>query len=447
MKIKNALKEMRRYPSAIVGLFFLTVFVLFSIIILFVLPHEEAVILWRAGPGVFDENPRRAPPAWMDYFSSDSLPRTHVASLEEVGDKSSKPLGDGMKRVEVSLPFEYYYDRFPSEISLFTEGSFTNRHEDFSVHMLRPDGEEITLDDNLSFSESHSYRISQDPDLRRRLDGLIAHRGLFVEDPDVEEIEPLKGDYELVIQGEVPEDSELQEARLVVYGQVHGIAGTDHLRRDLAVGLAWGAPVGLMFGVLAAVGANISTFVLGGIGTWFGGKIDSVFQRLTEITMVLPNVAILVMIGTFYSRSIWVILGALILMNIFSPMMKTYRAMFLQARESPYIEAARAYGAGNFRIIFRYLLPRMAPFLIPQFVTVIPTFVFLEATLAVLGLGDPKIPTWGKIIYDARVNDALYMGDYYWMVLPAVLLMLIGFSFAMVGYTLDRVFNPRLRSI
>ena len=87
------------------------------------------------------------------------------------------------------------------------------------------------------------------------------------------------------------------------------------------------------------------------------------------------------------------------------------------------------------------------PILLPQFVTVIPTFVFLEATLAVLGLGDPNIPTWGKIIYDARVNDALYMGDYYWMVLPAALLMLIGFGFALVGYSLDRILNPRLRTM
>jgi len=249
------------------------------------------------------------------------------------------------------------------------------------------------------------------------------------------------------MEGLMPEGDELHRAELVVYGEVHGLAGTDHRRRDLTVALRWGAPIGLIFGVLAAIGAQLSTFVLAGIGTWFGGRLDALFHRLTEITMILPLLAVLIMVGHFYSRSIWVMLGMVILLNVFSASMKVMRAMFLQAKESPYLEAAQAYGAGNFRIIFRYLLPRMTPILLPQFVLVIPTFVFLEATLAVLGLGDPILPTWGKVIFDARVNDALYMGNYYWMVQPAVLLMMIGISFSLVGYTLDRIFNPRLRNL
>jgi peptide/nickel transport system permease protein len=98
-------------------------------------------------------------------------------------------------------------------------------------------------------------------------------------------------------------------------------------------------------------------------------------------------------------------------------------------------------------MIFSYLLPRAMPILLPQFVMIIPTFVFLEATLAVLGLGDPVLPTWGKVINDAQANSAMYMGQYYWMVLPALLLMGIGLGFALVGFALDRVFNPRLRTV
>lgn len=98
-------------------------------------------------------------------------------------------------------------------------------------------------------------------------------------------------------------------------------------------------------------------------------------------------------------------------------------------------------------MVFSYLLPRAFPILLPQFVMVIPSFVFLEASLAVLGLGDPQLATWGKIINDAQANSALYMGQYYWMILPSLLLMLVGLGFALVGFTLDRVFNPRLRTL
>jgi peptide/nickel transport system permease protein len=77
----------------------------------------------------------------------------------------------------------------------------------------------------------------------------------------------------------------------------------------------------------------------------------------------------------------------------------------------------------------------------------IPGFVFLEASLAILGLGDPVLPTWGKVIEDARSQGALYNGYYYWMLEPFVLLMLTGLGFSMLGFALDRIFNPRLRGL
>jgi peptide/nickel transport system permease protein len=119
----------------------------------------------------------------------------------------------------------------------------------------------------------------------------------------------------------------------------------------------------------------------------------------------------------------------------------------LQVKELPYIDAARAYGASNLRIVFRYLVPRILPLIIPQIVTLVPFFVFLEAALAILGLGDPVLPTWGKLINDANSEGALFNGYYYWILEPSALLMLAGLAFAMVGFALDRVFNPRLREI
>jgi peptide/nickel transport system permease protein len=89
----------------------------------------------------------------------------------------------------------------------------------------------------------------------------------------------------------------------------------------------------------------------------------------------------------------------------------------------------------------------MIPLLIPALVSSVPAFIFLEASLALLGLGDPVLPTWGKIINDAETNGALYKGYYYWILEPAVLLMTTGLGFAMLGFALDRVFNPRLRDM
>ena len=249
------------------------------------------------------------------------------------------------------------------------------------------------------------------------------------------------------VEATVFEEGDDLDAEFVMFGKVSGWAGTDHRRRDLSIALLWGTPIALAFGLLAAVGTTITTMVISAIGVWYGGWLDEIIQRVTEVNLILPVLPILIMVGTFYSKSLWLMLGVIILLSIFGGGIKTYRAIFLQVKASPYIEAARAYGAGNVRIIFNYLIPRIVPLLLPQFVILVPSFVFLEAALAFLGLGDPMLPTWGKVINEANSNGALHVGQYYWVLQPSVLLMLTGLAFAMVGYSLDRVFNPRLRGL
>jgi peptide/nickel transport system permease protein len=237
------------------------------------------------------------------------------------------------------------------------------------------------------------------------------------------------------------------EARFISMGQVHGAAGTDHRRRELSLALLWGAPIALSFGLTAALGTTFTTMFIAAVGVWFGGIVDELIQRITEIYMLLPFLPILIMVGVFYSRSIWIMLVVVIALSIFGGAIKGYRAIFLQIKEAAYIEAARSYGAGNWRIISRYLVPRIIPILIPGLIGAIPGYVFLEASLALLGLGDPVLPTWGKIINDAQMNGALYNGYYYWVLQPAALLMITGLGFAMIGFALDRIFNPKLREV
>lgn len=442
------LKDLKRYPALAIGLVLILMFFVVSIYTLIAIPYEEAVTTWR-DPTERIENPRFARPVWFDWFTSDALPRTIVISLEdEDATLTEELLGEGMKRVEVVLPFDYQYDRFPSELQMSTHWTFATERALVSLYWRKPDGELITILESFRVRPSQTFYISNDSDLRDKL-GARPEQGLFLLDTTVpgDQEEPMKGRYELIMLADIPESDSLNTASLTVYGRVYGLAGTDHLRRDLMLPLLWGAPIALLFGIFAAVGAQVSTFVLAGIATWFGGSLEKAMVWMTQVNIIIPILPILIMISHLYQPRLWTILGIVIAFNVFSASFFTYRAMFLQLKEAPYFEAAQAYGAGNFRIIFRYLLPRIAPTLLPQFVMIVPTFVFLEATLAVLGLGDPFLPTWGKMISDARLQSALYFGHYYWIVLPALLLMAMGFGFALVGYSLDRIFNPRLREL
>jgi peptide/nickel transport system permease protein len=449
----NVLRELPRYTSALLGLGVIFVLVGLALYGVIAIPYNEALRLWRGGEGIWIEYPRNAQPQWLNLFPGRNLPKTIVVDSREGDVKQTAPVSETLKSVQIPLEFDYPYDDFPSELNLFFDPRFQERPPHVSLFWLTPDGRMLSLGDQ-TMETAERYSVSLDRRLARELDGLSPEIGLFAgpstsseQAPDSEGPQPLNGHYTLLVEGLLFEPESQLDVKMVVYGKVHGLAGTDHLRRDITVALYWGAAVALAFGLLAAVGSSLSTLIIAAIGVWYGGWTDASIQRVTELNMILPGLPILILVGTLYTRSIWVILGIVILLGVFSASIKVYRAIFLQVRESPYIEASRAYGASNLRIILLYMVPRVIPVLVPGFVTLIPTFVFLEASLAILGLGDPVLPTWGKVLNDAQQNGALYKGYYYWVLAPSVLLMLTGLGFAMVGFTLDRIFNPRLREL
>ena len=448
-RIWSTLRDLKEYPSAIIGLVIVLALVIISIYALIALPYDEVVRLWRGSEEDWYNVPKLAAPAWLNLFTAHDRPETITRSSEdETVEKTITVETEEMTDISFPLTLDYPYEGFPQEITVFFKIQYAEKAPHISVTWLTPDGRDVRVGTVPVEGDTVSYRVSQDSKLQRRLGGMVPHIGLLA-DPNSDPAEPvaLEGTYTMQISALTFEPDSDVDAELVLYGQVHGLAGTDHRRRDLMIALLWGTPVALAFGLVAAVGTTVTTMLISGIATWFGGWVDEIIQRVTEINMVLPLLPILIMVGTFYSRSLWLMLGVVIALSIFTGSIKTYRAMFIQVRESAYIEAAQAYGASNSRLIFSYLVPRIIPMIIPALVVAIPGFVFLEAALAVLGLGDPVLPTWGKIINEARSNGALYQGLYYWVLEPSFLLMLTGLSFSLLGFSLDRIFNPRLRGL
>jgi peptide/nickel transport system permease protein len=440
--LKN-LDELLHYPSAVVGLVVVLILVAVSIYTVIAIPYQTAINLWRGGEETWYRNPKNAAPAWTNFLRTKKLPVTldfNTATQPALETVKPSTLGES---ISINIPFDFNYDAFPNELTVFFTSKYASKLPFVVLSWKTPDGRTIRLQ-NFSITTSQNYRITQDSALQVRLNGVPVVQGLFAV-PGSNPPQVLKGHYVLQILGVTFGKGDSIDAEFVSYGDLYGLAGTDHLRRDLMIALLWGTPVALAFGLLAAVGTTFTQMFIAAVSTWFGGIVDTLIQRITEVNLVLPFLPILIMIGTFYSRSIWVILTSVIVLSIFGAGIKTFRAVFMQTKESPYIEAARAYGAGNMRVIFRYLIPRIIPLLIPQFVVLIPSFVFLEASLAVLGLGDPTLPTWGKIIDDAYTNGALFQGWYYWVLEPSALLMITGLAFSMLGFAFDRIFNPRLR--
>jgi len=444
------LREVWSYPSAIIGLIIIIFMVFLSIYAMVTIPYAKAVALWRPHNTsetdvTWSKSPRNAPPAWTNFFRRKKLPETiYLSTKDGSAAKSYEVIGENMTEITIPFTFDYQYDEFPNEISLFFKSQYEEKLPHVTLSLLTPDGREIQLD---TFSLEHiiHYRLEQNERLARKLGGLPPTVGIFA-DPDSEETVPIKGTYTLLVSGIVFEEGADFECDYVLYGRVHGWAGTDHHRRDLSIALLWGAPVALAFGLFGAVGTSLIAMAISALGVWYGGWVDNLIQRITEVNIMLPTLPIAIMIFIMYSRSIWTVLLVIVLLNIFGSAIKNYRAAFLQVKESAYIEGAIAYGAKGGRIITRYMIPRILPVLLPQLVIMVPGFVFYEATLAYLGLSDPHLPTWGKVAHDALTNGA-YLGHYYWILEPIGLLLATGLAFALLGFALDRVINPRLREM
>jgi len=443
MNVRAILKEISKYPTALAGFIMILALVGISIYTIIAIPLPRAVELWRGMEADWYKNPKLAAPIWYNWFRKDKLPVTIDLTAASPGVKKTVTQSGDSTVIDYTFDIPYNYDTYFQDFAIYFTANYQAKAPFVGIVWVTPDGRKIRLG-NFALDQQMAYRVSQDTKLTARLNGAIANIGLFA-GSTFNSPTPEKGTYQLQVEGVTFENGSDFTVEPILYGSLSGWAGTDNLRRDIGIALLWGTPLALLFGLLAAVGTSLTQLIIAAIGAWLGGWVDAVIQRVTEINMVLPFLAILIMVGTFYSRSLFTILSCVILLNIFGPSIKTFRANFIQVKESPYIEAARSYGASNLRIIFLYMIPRLIPLLIPQFITLIPSFVFLEASLAVLGLGDPTLPTWGKLIDDSYNAGALFQGWYYWVLEPSVLLMVTGLAFSAVGYAMDRIFNPRLR--
>jgi peptide/nickel transport system permease protein len=253
----------------------------------------------------------------------------------------------------------------------------------------------------------------------------------------------LKGTYQLILDGYTFEKGSDIDAKLVILGEVYGWGGTDYLRRDLLIPLLWGMPFALLIGLVGASVTTVLSMILAAVGVWYGGWIDTLIQRLVEANMILPVIAICVMLYAYFHIGIWVILWIIVILNVFGSPIKSYRAALLQVKNAPFIESALAYNASNGRIIFHYLIPRILPTLFPQFVAMIPSYVFLEATLGIFGVTSSN-PTWGSVIYSA-IRYWGNWGNAFWVLEPISLVLLTGLAFSMLAFALERIFNPKLK--
>lgn len=453
LTLRGVMRELLSYRSAVLGIIILAGLILLSIYAIAFTPFSQSGALWN-DQQVWLRYPRNAAPAWTNHFSSEKLPETIYLN-------ESKPVNltredTRIRRVYLTV-FSFNYDDTPSEIIFFFNASYEKSRPEVRILWTRPDGVNLSLGEYRIRNGSSSIYLSNDQRLIAELQDRVEerlgsgiNRSKTLEDilfRDYKSGKILKGTYSMRIDVSVRNETDKVDWQGVIYGKVYGLAGTDDKRRPLHLGLLWGAPIALAFGLVASLSITFIQLIVSAISGYYGGKVDSLIQRLTEIYMILPFLPILILVQILYGISLWRLLILLIVLSIFGTSVKTYRVWVMQLKTYPYVEAARAYGASDLRIVFLYILPRLIPPVVPSLVLAIPGYVFLEAALAVLGMSDVNVVTWGRIVEEAFSGGALYKGYYHWVLMPSLMLMMTAISFALIGIALDAIVNPKLREM
>ena len=215
--------------------------------------------------------------------------------------------------------------------------------------------------------------------------------------------------------------------------------GTDSLGRDVATRLAHGARVSLLVGVsAAAIGLVIGTLI-GAVAGYFGGWLDTMLVRLTELFQTVPTFLLVIVIVAIGQPSAPVIALA-IGVAAWPTVARLVRAQFRSLREAEFITAARSLGYAAPRIIFFEILPNaMAPIIVTASVMV-ANAILTEAGLSFLNMGDPNLVSWGSMIGDGR---PLLRTAWFLCALPGGAIALTVLSLNLVGDGLNDVLNPR----
>ena len=221
------------------------------------------------------------------------------------------------------------------------------------------------------------------------------------------------------------------------------LMGTDDKGRDIWAQIAVGAQVSLMVGFLSVAFGSGFGGVLGVVSAWFGGKTDQIIQRAMDALMSIPTLILALAVTSVLGQTIENIIIAVGVVQI-PRANRVVRAQALTVKETQYVDAARAIGANNIRIMAQHITPQcVAPFLIIA-TSALGIAVLTEASLSYLGLGvPPPRPSWGGMLSGAA-RDYFILAP--WMAIwPGLGLSLAVYGFNLFGDGLRDALDPRLR--
>lgn len=222
--------------------------------------------------------------------------------------------------------------------------------------------------------------------------------------------------------------------------------GTNDIGQDILSELIYGARVSLTIGIVASVVAIFIGTTVGLLAGYYPKHLGKVLMRLVDLVLIIPFLPLLILLAAYLGRSLTntvIIIGVL----IWAGTARVIRSHVLTIVQQDYVLSSRTIGASDMHIIIVHILPQVLLLAVGQFIQATSGAILLEAALSFLGLGDPLQKSWGTILYWAQVRGVFLTPAWRWWVLPpGLLISTAALGFALLGFSLEQVINPRLRN-
>jgi peptide/nickel transport system permease protein len=231
-------------------------------------------------------------------------------------------------------------------------------------------------------------------------------------------------------------------------GGIH-LMGTNDIGQDIFSELVWGARISLMIGFTVALVVMFIGTSVGVVAGYTGGVVDEILMRFADIILVLPSIPLMILIAAIMGRhNFYVMILALSVVG-WGGLARMVRAVTLSLKERTFVEAARALGAGDSRIMTKHILPNIAPLILSAVIYQAVGAMMAEAGLAFLGLGDPAAKSWGMMLHYAQTAGGWWGAGGYpmwnWIIPPGLCIATVVLGLMLFGQAIEEIVNPRLR--
>ena len=218
--------------------------------------------------------------------------------------------------------------------------------------------------------------------------------------------------------------------------------GTDESGRSILALIVWGARISLVVGLAATVMSMLIGTVMGIMSGYFGGGLGLVLNRFTDWFLVIPFLPLAIVLATVLGASL---INIIVVIGITSwpGTARLVRSQTLSIGGRPYLERARALGAGNTHLMRRHILPNVMPLVLANTTLMVALAILSETTLSFLGLGDPLSPSWGSILDGAFTSGAMTVGAWWYVLPPGLCVVAVVLAFTLIGRGLEDIADPR----